>query len=102
MDGRENYVILVNLVKHKLIKQLHTFLYTILRFCFVLCVFGFILCFSFIKECKNGTYISNGKCVKCQGECKDGEPCNKLTGKIDNGCDNHWTGKFCEGTLIDD
>lgn len=54
--------------------------------------------FSLIEECKNGTYISNGKCVKCQGVCKDNAPCNKSTGKCDNGCDDHWTGKFCEGT----
>lgn len=60
--------------------------------------FYYITIFFFTKECKNGTYVSNGKCIKCQGLCKDRAPCNKSTGKCDNGCDDHWTGKFCEGT----
>ena len=32
----------------------------------------------------------------CQGHCKDGAPCNKLTGKCDGGCSNRWNGTFCE------
>nr|XP_022306516.1 receptor-type tyrosine-protein phosphatase alpha-like isoform X4 [Crassostrea virginica] len=46
--------------------------------------------------CQDGQYISNKQCKPCQGHCKDGTPCNKLTGKCDNGCNNHWTGSFCE------
>lgn len=54
--------------------------------------------FSPFKECKDGTYVLQGKCVKCQGVCMNNAPCNKSTGKCDNGCIDHWTGKFCEGT----
>lgn len=38
----------------------------------------------------------------CQGVCTDNAPCNKSTGKCDNGCGDHWTGKYCEGTLFID
>lgn len=55
-----------------------------------------------LHECNNGTYVLNGKCVKCQGVCKDYAPCNKSTGKCDNGCSDHWTGIFCEGTSFMD
>lgn len=54
----------------------------------------------FFTVCTSGTYVSNGRCVKCQGVCKDGAPCNKTTGKCDNGCSMHRTGTFCEGTFI--
>nr|XP_022310653.1 receptor-type tyrosine-protein phosphatase alpha-like isoform X2 [Crassostrea virginica] len=46
--------------------------------------------------CKDMDYISNRTCVSCQGHCKDGSPCNKSTGRCDNGCQNHWIGEFCE------
>nr|XP_022306522.1 usherin-like isoform X2 [Crassostrea virginica] len=46
--------------------------------------------------CQDGLYISNKVCKPCQGHCKDGAPCNKSTGRCDNGCSNHWTGTFCE------
>lgn len=29
--------------------------------------------------------------------CKDSAPCNKSTGKCDDGCSLHWTGTYCEG-----
>lgn len=51
-----------------------------------------------LKVCSDGTYVFDGKCVKCQGVCKNHAPCNKSTGTCDNGCSDHWTGKFCEGT----
>lgn len=54
----------------------------------------------YFKECSNGTYVSHGKCVKCQGVCKDNAPCNISTGGCDDGCSDHWTGIFCEGTWI--
>lgn len=56
----------------------------------------------FLQECSNGTYVLNGKCVRCQGVCQDHAPCNKSTGKCDNVCGDHWTGKFCEGTSFID
>ena len=36
-------------------------------------------------------------CTLCQGQCKDKSPCNKLTGRCDNGCDNYRTGELCQG-----
>eukprot|EP00105_Crassostrea_gigas_P005306 XP_011418859.1 PREDICTED: multiple epidermal growth factor-like domains protein 6 [Crassostrea gigas] len=45
--------------------------------------------------CRDGEYISNKVCVNCPGHCKDRSPCNKLTGRCDNGCANKWTGTFC-------
>lgn len=54
----------------------------------------------FFKECINGTYVSHGKCVKCQGVCKDHAPCNISTGRCDDGCSDHWTGIFCEGIFF--
>lgn len=54
----------------------------------------------FFKECINGTYVSHGKCVKCQGVCKDHAPCNISTGRCDDGCSDHWTGIFCEGIFL--
>lgn len=51
----------------------------------------------YISACYNGGYIKNKTCVPCQGHCKNMEPCNKLTGRCDHGCRNHWTGEFCEG-----
>ena len=64
--------------------------------------------FNFVKEetkinisaCKDGQYISNRTCVSCKGHCKDGSPCNKLTGRCDNGCSNQWTGEYCECMYI--
>lgn len=51
----------------------------------------------YITACPNGTFISNKECVDCPDHCKDdGVHCNKLTGKCDNGCANHWNGTFCE------
>lgn len=49
--------------------------------------------------CSDGTYVSEGKCIKCQGVCKNHAPCNKSAGTCDNGCSDHWTGKFCEGNV---
>nr|XP_022310265.1 uncharacterized protein LOC111115721 isoform X2 [Crassostrea virginica] len=46
--------------------------------------------------CKDMEYIWNRTCVSCQGHCKDGSPCNKSTGRCDNGCQNHWMGEFCK------
>lgn len=50
--------------------------------------------------CSDGTYVSEGKCVKCQGVCNNHAPCNKSTGTCDNGCSNHWSGTFCEGIFF--
>lgn len=50
-----------------------------------------------VSVCEDMEYISNRTCVSCQGHCKDGSPCNKSTGRCDNGCENHWIGEFCEG-----
>nr|XP_022304836.1 laminin subunit alpha-1-like [Crassostrea virginica] len=46
--------------------------------------------------CQDGQYLSNKVCRPCPGHCKDGAPCNKSTGRCDNGCSNYWTGIFCE------
>nr|XP_022304830.1 receptor-type tyrosine-protein phosphatase alpha-like isoform X2 [Crassostrea virginica] len=46
--------------------------------------------------CQNGQYISNRQCTLCKGHCKDRAPCNKLTGRCDNGCSNYWTGDYCD------
>lgn len=46
--------------------------------------------------CANGQYILNRECVNCSSYCKNYSLCNKLTGKCDNGCNNHWTGNFCQ------
>eukprot|EP00105_Crassostrea_gigas_P032687 XP_011455797.2 PREDICTED: receptor-type tyrosine-protein phosphatase alpha-like [Crassostrea gigas] len=46
--------------------------------------------------CSDREYISNRRCVSCKGHCKNGAPCNKLTGQCDSGCDTQWTGLFCE------
>lgn len=43
-------------------------------------------------------YVKNKTCLQCHGHCKNGEPCNKLTGRCDNGCDHHWIGEFCQST----
>lgn len=56
--------------------------------------------FFYFKECSNGTYVSHGKCVKCQGVCTNDTPCNISTGRCDDGCSDHWAGFFCEGILI--
>lgn len=64
--------------------------------------------FNFVKEeanitisaCLDGQYLSNRTCVPCQGHCKDGSPCDKITGRCDNGCSNHWTGEYCESMCI--
>ena len=52
--------------------------------------------FSF-SVCENGTYVKNNSCVYCQTHCRNGDICNKLTGRCDNGCANHWSGNFCQG-----
>ncbi|XP_065939059.1 laminin subunit beta-1 [Magallana gigas] len=49
--------------------------------------------------CSNGTYISSGMCVRCPGRCQGGAPCNKLTGRCDQGCEDKWTGQFCEDCI---
>lgn len=51
----------------------------------------------YVSECEDGEYIRERRCLPCQGHCKNGEPCNKLTGRCNNGCQNYWTGDFCEG-----
>lgn len=51
-----------------------------------------------VSVCSDGTYISSRMCVRCPGRCKNGAPCNKLTGRCDHGCEDNWTGQFCEGT----
>lgn len=48
-----------------------------------------------MSVCPNRTFISNKSCTVCPGHCKEGAPCNKLTGLCDNGCANHWNGSFC-------
>ena len=50
----------------------------------------------YFSACDDGKYIHNRMCVQCPGHCKNGEPCNKLTGRCDHGCDTHWTGDFCQ------
>nr|XP_022306518.1 multiple epidermal growth factor-like domains protein 10 isoform X2 [Crassostrea virginica] len=49
--------------------------------------------------CPDGQYISNKQCVPCPGHCVDGAPCDKLTGRCNNGCSNYWTGEYCETCL---
>ena len=51
---------------------------------------------TFFSVCPDRHFISNRKCVPCQGHCKGGAPCNKLTGRCDNGCQNYWTGDLCQ------
>ena len=46
--------------------------------------------------CDDGMNVKNEACLQCQGHCKNGVPCNKLTGRCDNGCDLHWIGEFCQ------
>ena len=53
-----------------------------------------------MSACLDGQYISNRTCVPCQGHCKDGSPCDKITGRRDDGCSNHWTGEYCESMCI--
>ena len=60
-------------------------------------------CFSlleihFFSVCDDGRYVKDKMCIQCPGHCKYGTPCNKLTGRCDNGCDDHWAGEFCEST----
>lgn len=63
--------------------------------------FSIFALFYFITVCEDGKYISNKVCVDCPGHCKDGSPCNKVTGMCDNGCANQWTGTYCNsGYLI--
>ena len=57
-------------------------------------------CINTISVCNDMQYVSNRQCVPCKGHCKDGSPCNKLTGRCDNGCSNHWTGEYCESVYI--
>ena len=52
----------------------------------------------FFSVCDNGRYVKDKMCIQCPGHCKYGTPCNKLTGRCDNGCADHWTGEFCEST----
>lgn len=52
----------------------------------------------FISVCDNGMYVKNKTYLQCHSHCKNGEPCNKLTGRCDNGCDHHWIGEFCQST----
>lgn len=58
---------------------------------------NFSLTSIYISVCNDEEYIREKACVSCQGHCYNGEPCNKLTGRCDNGCQNYWTGTFCEG-----
>ena len=51
----------------------------------------------YISVCSNNTFFINGQQKPCKGHCRDCLPCNKYTGRCDNGCDNHWTGDFCDG-----
>lgn len=51
----------------------------------------------YVSVCNDGSYIKDQACKLCQGQCKDQAPCNKLTGRCDNGCDDYWTGEFCQG-----
>ena len=55
---------------------------------------------TFFSVCPDGQYISKRTCAPCQGYCKGGAPCNKLTGRCDNGCQNHWKGDFCNCMYI--
>lgn len=50
-----------------------------------------------VSVCDDYQYISNGSCIHCPGHCRNGRPCNKTTGKCDNGCAMSWTGGFCGG-----
>nr|XP_022304835.1 multiple epidermal growth factor-like domains protein 6 [Crassostrea virginica] len=49
--------------------------------------------------CPDGQYISNRQCVPCPGHCVDGAPCDKLTGRCNDGCSNYWTGEYCKTCL---
>ena len=57
-------------------------------------------CLKIIAVCPDGQYISNRQCVPCPGHCVDGTPCDKLTGRCNDGCSNYWTGEYCESTWI--
>lgn len=50
-----------------------------------------------ISVCNGRNYIVNQECVPCKGHCKDGAPCDKLTGQC-NSCADFWMGEFCDGT----
>ena len=53
----------------------------------------------YISVCDDGGYIRDKTCLPCQGHCLNGEHCNKLSGRCENGCQNYWRGDFCEGLL---
>lgn len=65
--------------------------------CFAL---KFLVLLSLLSVCNDGMYIQDRQCELCQGHCKNGAPCNKLTGGCDHGCENHWTEYFCHGIYI--
>lgn len=49
----------------------------------------------FVKtECKVGWHGDNCS-QKCLGNCRDGAPCNHVTGQCERGCDSGWTGSSC-------
>lgn len=97
MDGSANNAILVNNVK----TWIYILINETLNNQIIILLFVFFMLYTLrllLIVCNDGTYVFDGKCVKCQGVCKDNAPCNKSTGRCDNGCSNHWTGIFCEGT----
>lgn len=56
-----------------------------------------IICFiniHLLPGCENGTYGYN--CLKnCSGHCVHGYPCNKETGRCDEGCEPGYSDTFC-------
>lgn len=54
----------------------------------------------YVSVCDDGMYIENKTWVHCQGHCKNWTPCNRLTWRCDKGCENHWTGEFCQRRYI--
>lgn len=50
-------------------------------------------------ECFSGYY--GLKCTKkCDGHCKDNEPCNHINGTCDNGCLDGWIGVNCDKRMV--
>lgn len=54
--------------------------------------------FILITVCKDGFY--NGSCMDKCGNCQEGEPCDKQTGKCTNGCQPHFQSPFCKGAIM--
>ena len=63
-------------------------------------LFNSIIETNYILVCGDGTYIENKTCIKCYGHCKNGTTCNKLSGQCEDGCDEYWTGEFCQSKYL--